>query len=360
MKILVISLAGIGDTLIATPFIRELRENFPDATIDALVLWAGSRDLLESNPHLNRIHQQNLVNAGRLDVAGKLKALHFFRSLRPERYDFSINTHPQSQRLYRLAARIIGASTRISHEYECSGWLDRRLVNQTLPQDYYRHSIENNFDVLPLIGATQKLPAHEMEIFLTPGEEKWADDFLAKNKLAGRKILGVHVGSGSTKNLSLKRWPLKNHAGLIRRLNAERPDIRVLLFGGPEEAKDHAVVLAQSNRNSTLEARTQNFRQTAALLKRCNAFLSVDTVLMHLAAAVKVPNQIVIEAPTLNATNLPYGNPFTLVNNPAVAGRNLDYYRYDGDDIKGTREELLACMESVKVEDVLETVMKLI
>ena len=347
-------MAGIGDALIATPLIRELRANFPDATIDALAMWAGSKDLLENNPHLNRVHQKNLIKCG------KFEGLKFLWSLRRHRYDVSINTHPQPRIHYRIAARIVGAPLRISHEYECFGWLDRWLVNKVLPQDYTRHSIENNFDALPLLGAKVKLPSHEMEIFLTPDEEKWAGDFLAKNKLAGRKILGVHVGSGGTKNLPLKRWPLKHHAGLIRRLNKERPDILVLLFGGPEETKDHQVVLAQSNHDLTLEAKTQNLRQTAALMKRCSAFLSVDTALMHIAAAVKAPNQIVIEAPTLSATNLPYGNPFTLVKNPVIAGRNLDYYRYDGGDIKGTREELLACMASVKIEDVFAAVTKLI
>ena len=360
MKILVISLAGIGDALLATPLIHELRANFPDATIDALVLWAGSRDLLENNPHLNRVHQKNLVTGGRLDAAGKLAALRFFWSLRRERYDVSINTHPQSQRLYRMAARIVGASTRISHEYECFGALDRWLVNRTLPQDYTRHSIENNFNALPLLGAQKKLPAHELEIFLTSDEEKWAEGFLSQYQLAGRTLLGVHVGSGSTKNLSLKRWPLKHYIGLVRRLNRERRDVSILLFGGPDEAKDHEVILAQADRDLMLEAKTRNFRQTAALMKRCHSFLSVDTVLMHLAAAMKIPKQIVIEAPTLNLTNFPYGNPFTLVKNPVVNGRGLDYYRYDGADIKGTREELLACMASVKVDDVFATVTKLI
>ncbi|MGA2281474.1 MAG: glycosyltransferase family 9 protein [Verrucomicrobiota bacterium] len=354
MKILVISLAGIGDTLLATPFIHELRANFPDATIDALVKETGSKELLENNPHLNRVHQKNLIHSG------KFEALRFLMSFRREHYDISVNTHPQSRIIYRLAARIIGATTRISHEYECFGWFDRRLVNKTLPQDYSRHSIENNFDVLPLLGAKIKLPAHQMEIFLAPDDEKWADEFLAQNRLAGQKILGVHVGSGGTKNLPLKRWPLKHYAGLVRRLDQERPDIRVLLFGGPEETKDHPVLLAQSNREFVLEAKTQNFRQTAALIKRCNAFLSVDTVLMHVAAAVKVPHQIVIEAPTLNVTNWPYGNPFTLVKNPVVNGRGLDYYRYDGGDIKGTREELLACMASVKIEDVYGVLNQLI
>ncbi len=354
MKILVISLAGIGDTLLATPLIRELRANFPYATIDALVLWPGARDLIEYNPHLNHVHQKNLIKAGRME------SLQFLWSLRKNRYDVSINTHPQSRIHYRIAARIVGAKTRISHEYENFGALDRQLANRILPQDYFRHSIENNLNVLPLLGAEKKLPTHETEIFLTADDEKWADEFLAKNELFGQKILGLHVGSGGTKNLPLKRWPVKNYAGLVRQLNKERPDIRILLFGGPEETRDHEIVLAQANRELTREAKTKNLRETAALMKRCSAFLSVDTALMHIAAAMKVPNQVVIEAPTLNVTNWPYGNNFTLVKNPVVNGRGLDYYRYDGGDIKGTRAELIAAMESVKVADVFATVTKLI
>jgi ADP-heptose:LPS heptosyltransferase len=352
MKILVISLAGIGDALLATPLIHELRVNFPEATIDGFVLWPGARNLLENNPHLNRLIHKDLIQANKFD------ALNYLISLRKNRYDISINTHPQSRIHYRIAARIIGAPVRISHEYECFNWLDGYLVNKTLPQDYTRHSVEQNFDVLPLLGGKVKLPSHQIEIFLTPDEEKFAEEFLVKNKLSGKKVLGIHAGSGGTKNLPLKRWPLKNYAGLVRRLNNERPDIRILLFGGPDEAKDHKVILAQSNPDLALEAKTQSLRQTAALMKRCNAFLSVDTALMHVAAAVKTPNQIVIEAMTLNTTNLPYGNDYALVKNPEIGGRHLDYYRYDGGDIKGTREELLRIMASVKIEDVFDAVTK--
>jgi ADP-heptose:LPS heptosyltransferase len=354
VKILVISLAGIGDALIATPFIRELRENFPQATIDVLVKESGAKDLLERNPNVNRVFHKDLLKCGQFE------RLRFVWSLRRERYQLSINTHPQSRIHYRIAAWLAGAEVRISHEYECFNWLDRWLVTGALPQDYTRHSIENNFDILPLIGARKKLASHPMEFFLDPGDERFADDFLALHKLSGKKILGIHVGSGGTKNLRLKRWPLKNYAGLVRQLNKERPDIHVLLFGGPEEAKDHPIVLAQANPELTMEAKTKSLRETAALMKRCTAFLSVDTALMHIAAALKVPNQIVIEAPTLNVTNWPYGNEFTLVKNPVVNGHGLDFYRYDGGDIKGSREQLLAAMESVKIADVFAAVTKLI
>jgi ADP-heptose:LPS heptosyltransferase len=153
---------------------------------------------------------------------------------------------------------------------------------------------------------------------------------------------------------------LKRFAGLVQQLNQMRPDIHILLFGGPEEVKDHPLVLAHASLELTREAKTKNLRETAALMKHCSAFLSVDTALMHLAAALKVPHQIVIEAPTLNATNWPYGNEFKLVKNPAVNGRGLDYYRYDGGDIKGTREQLIAAMESVTVADVFNAVTTLI
>jgi len=350
MNILVISLAGNGDTLLATPFIHELRANFPDATIDALVRWPGAAGLLAGNPHLNNVYQKDFLKAG------KLESLKFLMGLRARNYDVSINTHPQSRTLYRVIARAIGARKRLSHVYECSGWFDRWLVNSAVAQDYQKHTIDNNQDLLPLIGARPLLASHEMEIYFTREETDWAESFLTVRALTGRRRLGVHVGSGETKNLPLKRWPLPNYVELFKRLNRERPDLSILLFGGPQEAAAHDTILAAAAGGPTLIAETSSFRQTAALMKRCDAFLSVDTVLMHVAAAVKVPRQIVIEAFTLNPTNAPYGNPYKLVPNPAVAGRHLEFYRYDGRDIQGTDEELIRVMSSVTVDAVYKAV----
>jgi ADP-heptose:LPS heptosyltransferase len=341
MKILVISLAGIGDTLIATPFIHELRANFPDATIDALVLSNGSKGLLEGNPHLNAVHQKNLISEG------ALKSLPFLRGLRRQCYDVSLNVHTLGRIHYRVVARFIGARLRLSHEYENHSWLDRLLVNRTVPQDYTVHSVENNNRLLSLLAKKPLLPKHEFEVFLTPADTKWADDFLSTNQLASRKRLGLHIGSGETKNLRLKRWPFAHWQRLIDRLNQSHPDLAILLFGGPEEQ-----TLKAGMDHTVFAPPTRNLRQAAALMKHLDVFLSVDTALMHLAAAMKVPNQIVIEAPTLNPTNVPWQTNYRVIRNPVVNGRNLDYYRYDGKPIKGTEEELIRCMSSITVEEV--------
>src|SRR5438876_2971172 len=138
MKILIISLAGIGDTLFATPLIHEWRASYPDAVIDVLVFWPGSRDVLQDNPHLNTVYQKNLM------AGSQTQSLKFLWGLRRNRYDVSLNTHPQSRRHYRLVVRLIGAALRISHEYDYASPVDRWLTNRTLLQDYSRHSIENN------------------------------------------------------------------------------------------------------------------------------------------------------------------------------------------------------------------------
>jgi heptosyltransferase-2 len=354
VKILVISLAGIGDTLFATPLIHELRVNFPKATIDALVLWRGSKSLLENNPHLNTVHQRNLISES------KIGSLIFLSKLRWAGYDISINTFPQSRRHYQIVAKFINAPVRISHEYGPPGVISRWLTNKTIPLDYARHAVENNLALLPLLGAKPMAAAYRYEVFLTDAELTWAADFIARNNLSWRPLLGIHVGSGGTKNLALRRWPLGNYMELVRRLREKEPGLAILFLGGPEEAANHEKIREAAGGENLFFPKTENLGQTAALLKKCDAFLSVDTALMHLAAAMKVRGQIVIETPTWNKPIEPFGNPFVLVKNPAVAGRNLEFYRYDGGDIKGTREELLACMASVKVEDVFATIIKLI
>jgi ADP-heptose:LPS heptosyltransferase len=348
MKILVISLAGIGDTLFATPLIHELRANFPDAEVDAFVLWPGSRDALEGNPHLNTVFQKNLITESMSD------SLSFLWKLRGRKYDLSINTHPQSRRHYRIVARLIGAATRVSHDYDHANELDHWLVNQTLPQDYQRHSADNNLALLQLVGAKPKLSKHHYELFLADTEENWATEFILQNQLTGRRLLGVHVGSGGTKNLALRRWPKENYVELFRELNRRYPEVSVLLMGGPEEREAHAFIQRDADSRRVIQPETRNLRQAAALIKRCHAFLSVDTSLMHVAAAVAVPQQIVIETPTLNPTVMPYGRDFTLVSNPGVAGKSLGFYRYDGAGIRGTAEELIRCMSAVKPETVVD------
>lgn len=344
-KILVISLAGIGDTLMATPILHELRVQFPEAEIRALVLWRSAAALLAGNPHLNVIHQHDFIHKP------KSVSLRFLWRMRGLGFDGSINLHPQGRREYRWVARFIGARRRFSHEYENQGALDRWLVTDSVPQDYTLHCIDNNLALLGRLGLTPKLASHGIELWLTDEEKAWGIRWLEGRGLVGKPLLGVHVGSGGTKNLALRRWPLPRYAEVLKRCLASHPSLEIILFGGPEEETLHEELHELVPDSRVRFADTPTLKHAAAVLGHCRAFLSVDTVFMHLAAAVGVPRQFVIQTPTLNPPVHPRRADWTLVPNPAV-GNPLDWYRYDGRNIRGTPAEIQACMEAVTADAV--------
>ena len=237
-KILVLSLAGIGDTLMVTPVIHELRCQFPTASIDVAVVWPGSAQLLQGNPHIRTVHQLNLLEAPRSQV------LRFLRGLRSQRYDLSITPHPQGRREYRIVTRIIAAGRRLSHTYENQSWLDRWLVTDSLPQDYSVSGAENNLRLVDRMGGVRTVSNPSYELFLQPHEQAWADEWLRTLNLQNTPWLGIHVGSGGTKNLALRRWPIPSWISFLRRWHEIRPDVPLVAFGGPGEREAHQQIAA--------------------------------------------------------------------------------------------------------------------
>ncbi len=344
-KILVLSLAGIGDALMATPFLHELRAQFPDAQLDVLVMWLGSAQLLFGNPHLSQVYQHDFVHAG------KLASWRFLLKRRHEHYNFSFTLHPQGRREYRYLTCLLGARRRLTHRYENRSWLDGWLVTDEIPQDYTVHGVENNLRLLTPLKRKPRLPAHEYELYLNHSEREWAEAKTAELRLRPGTWLGVHVGSGGTKNLALRRWPLEHYQALLADLFRRDPNQQIVIFGGPEEASAHDQLRTRFGTELAagrlLIPTTPSLRHAAALLASAGQFLSVDTVFMHLAAAVRVPHQFVIETPTLNPPVFPRRPDWVKISNPAVGDRHLDYYRYDGRSIAGTAPELERMMRSV-------------
>jgi heptosyltransferase-2 len=321
MKILVISLAGIGDTLIATPLVRELRNNFPLAEIDAFVMWKGSQELLATNPNLDSVYQNNFFKNSWVE---SLKSL---LQLRQNRYDIALLPFPQSRWHYSGVARLIAPRLLLSLHY----YADLDLLLST-------HATAHNLTLLRKLGVTANEANPCYEIYCSSSDLA----FTEQNAISG--AVGIHIGSGTTKNLKCKRWPLANYRKLISALNEIGK--KVVLIGGPEEEQETRTL---AGKNASYVP-TRNIRQAAALMRTFNAFISVDSCLMHIASAVGIP-QVVIQAPTWNPCLAPLNNHYELVPNAALEGRSpFDFYRFDGRPI---RKEYTNVMDQVSVSAVL-------
>ena len=89
MKILILALSGIGDALMFTPALKLMRQSFPDAQIDALVMFKAVKDMYERNPDFNNVYYFDFLNQG------ALKSLLFVLKLR-KKYDASLNVYPSN------------------------------------------------------------------------------------------------------------------------------------------------------------------------------------------------------------------------------------------------------------------------
>ena len=351
MKILVIALSGIGDTLMATPMIESLKELYPKSQLDVLVMWGGSKELLKNNPHISNLIQFNMIKEG------FQKSLSFCRKLSKREYDISINIYPQSKTQYRVVSWIIGAKLRMSHKYSNWQLYDNLFINRYVTEDYSVNCSQNNIKLLNLLGQVNTL--HSPKIYLSRTDLKKADDFEKSNKAKGEKFFGIHIGSGSTKNLPLRRWPIDNYISLIK-LILKHKRVKILLFGGAEEESGNNMIVQSVKSNRVIQVKTQSISESAAIIGKSDFFLSVDTALMHIAAAMGIKNQIVIDTPTFNKTVYPNRKRFILIENDILNKDRLVYYKYDGKGIKLEKQDILRIMKNITPEIVYQRIQDLL
>jgi heptosyltransferase II len=99
-------------------------------------------------------------------------------------------------------------------------------------------------------------------------------------------VIGLHPGSAVLKNHSFRRWEPEKFAGLARIL-IDKLNAKILLFGGPEELDLKKSINNLINSPGSVIIETDNLAQSAALIKRCNLFVSNDSSLMHVASAMQ-------------------------------------------------------------------------
>ena len=281
-KILVIPMYGIGDVLMTTPAIMNLKKQF-NAEITYLHMFETTRDILLRNPHIEKHIYFPFLQKSKQD------GVRFLMSLR-KKYDFSINFYPSNRMSYNLAALIINAPVRIGHRYECSDLRELNfLKNRTIKENDLLHNVEENYRLLSFFGIKEAEPS-PMKIYLTEEERLFGLQWLKQRHVGKQILIGVHPGTSIFKNHEKKRWPIASFAGVIDRLSRKISNAAFLVFGGEEEKplRDRLISLVHSGEN-IFPAETLSVRESAAVMERCSLFLTNDSGPMHMAAALGIP-----------------------------------------------------------------------
>jgi len=345
--ILIISLAGAGDTLMATPLIRELRNAHPDTNIDILTMQGdAARDILNNNKCFNNhLHYD-------FRESSWIKSLIFCLRLRKNRYDLSFNVMPQNRFEYNLISFLIGARERLGFKFKtpCHTLGTLFLTKRVSEEDI--HLADNNLRLLQeILTVKSDIEEHRLELY--PDDENFekADLFLKNHDLKDYRLIGIHPGSGITKNLALRRWPPERWSELCKLITRDDKTC-VLIFGSSneDELRKDIIVKSGLEPDKIIGIPYGSVLDSAALISKLEAFICCDTLLTHIAAAMQIP-QLVIMGPTPHTSVYPYNAPHKIIR------ADIDCspcYGYSRKGIKCTHENKMKCLKDITPEVVVQ------
>lgn len=282
-NILILKLGAIGDVLMATPAIREIRRLYPSAKIFHLIgQW--SSEIMSNNPNVDELIVIDEKIFWKKKIISVIKLL---LELRKKKIDIVFNMHwSEWMNLFALAT---GASERIGFTRSGSGiFLTKKIPYSEGEKG--PHQIEqylaltgNPGSVIP--SDIKKMP----EIFFKKGEiEKYNNkfrDFFSKN---GKNIIAVAPGGGSNPKGSMpgRRWPCSGYIELVNKI-IKNTDYNVILLGhGDDKEVIDRILSENKNKRVTGFVDRLNLHENAYMLQNSLILVCNDSALMHLASAV--------------------------------------------------------------------------
>ena len=349
-NIITMPVYGIGDMLMATPALRNIKER-TGSRIVCLHMFGSTRDVLTGNSNVDENHLFPFLSRP------KIEGMKFLLKFRARGFDASINFYPSNRRDYNLSAMLVGAPVRIGHRYALRDLGELNfLKNRTVREDDALHNVQENLRLLGFLGIDDPEP-YPLGIYLSEEERAWATGWMDWRGFGGLVLFGFHPGSSLFKEHAKKRWPKEKYATLIRELSGAVPDSAFLLFGGPEEdaLKEEIISMAAIDAGRVIAVSTASIRQSAALMERCRVFVTNDSGLMHLAAALQVPT-VALFGPTNPAWLSPWRTPSRVLRMPGCP----PCFRYSPIPQRCNRGEDFACLAAMDVKTVLGAAMELL
>ena len=163
-----------------------------------------------------------------------------------------------------------------------------------------------------------------------------------------RPIIGINPGAAT----SYRRWDASNFAVIGDRLH-ETYGAHIIITTGPREG-ELAHQVAEQMVHSAIIVNQATPMQLAALLQRCNLYISNDTGPMHLSAAVKTPTVALFGASNLIQWSPPWDKHAVVARKDCSFMRTLSSKEWDTHTDRA-RENF----EAITPDDVMATVEKL-
>jgi heptosyltransferase II len=266
----------VGDMVMATPILTDLRRAFPKARITAMCR-SPICDLLQEDPEIDELFCFSKASG----FGRRIEKRNIIEKLRAGKYDLGVLlTHSFSSAWWFWQGKV---EQRLG--YDCNG--RKFLLTHTLPlpkEVQTQHLVLTYKMLLAPLG----IPVSETppRLFLTDKEIEQAKTLLRQHGVTEKhQIVGINPGATYG---SAKCWLPERFREITQRL-LQNPDLFVVYFG------DQATAMLVKEICQGLSPRVVNLagltslRELASLIHLCDVLLTNDSGPMHIAAALDTP-----------------------------------------------------------------------
>ena len=339
-RILLIQLSAIGDTILAIPTIRSIRNRFPTAHL-TMVASSINLQYLEGCPYIDQHTSLRLEEL----IKSPLNLIRFIMALRRQRFDWAIDFE-HWPRLSALLAYGSGAPRRIG--FRSSSQHRHFLFTDVVPHVPGQHEVVNFLQIARLLGCP--IEGTELEVWLGSEDRDWVQGFFSEKGIdPDRRVVVIHPEAGR-RGEPRRRLPHDRFVAVADALMA-RYNAQIIFTGAPSEVELSEQIAAQTRSPCVVAAGKTQINHLAALFTSADLIICGNCGPMHLAAAAGTP-VVALHGPTNPLQWGPWGRDHTIlhVDVPCSPCLNLGFEYGCSAFADGTSP----CMHTIQTGEILE------
>lgn len=337
-NILVIQTAKIGDLICSTPAFREIKAKYPEASLDVMINPI-TQELLEQNPHVNRIITIKIDNFK--GISGKLRLSNMIRK---GNYDVSIMLNPNVPFVIASFWGLVPVRLAIMPDFR---GLTFKLVS--LFVTYFEKHRPDRLVIETCLKLLENIQINtsniSKEVYKSEEADEIAQRFLGDIK---KPLIGIAITcKNKLKELGFKK--VAENANFI----LDKIDVYVVLIGSVQDIDiSNQIIDSIVKKDRIINAAGKaNLKELPSLLERLSLFIGVDTGISYMADALSVP-VIHIGGPVNTNEQRPTGKNCIIITKNIACAPCSHVFKTTSACANKTRD----CIESVSSEEVFNAV----